>query len=122
VVVSFGDLELFNSGPAEVTPGPIELASKEVSVAGANCTLVNRGRRCRELTQTGQLSADNVDELRILTQHIEQEIDGQTETLVDQHETPWLQCVLITFEPGPILSEGVRYGVQYTATYRQVQP
>jgi len=122
-VITFNGHNLFDSAPASVTPGHVELrASEQASPGALGSTLTAWGRKARSIAQAGELVSDDLKGLALLVDRIDDMIDGRAYLLIDEHETAWPNCVIQIFEPGKVRAFGPRIGLSYRIVYLQVQP
>ncbi|MEM1108712.1 MAG: hypothetical protein AAGH99_08485 [Planctomycetota bacterium] len=114
---------LFDSGPLRLHVGGLELRhANQPPARGDGTNLVAQGREGRPITQTGSLLADNPQAMNDLVKQIEDRVDGVARTLTEDNGREWNDVVMLRFTPGPLVSLGPRFRLNYTIDYLQVQP
>jgi len=122
-VSMFGGEDLFSSGPHRFHIGGVSLRHVlQETVGGRGVQLSPLGRHGRSITQTGDLVADDADGLRSLSDAVEQMLDGRVGLLVDPFGQSWLNTVMLSFAPEPMVRVGGRVHVSYTIQYLQLTP
>lgn len=114
-------LDLFSSGPNDVVAGSWARSLQRRSFAGVNGELIlDLGLRCRNIVQSGRLQASSAAMLHTLISQIEQKLDGQTHTLVDNHEQSYSRVLVEHFELRGPIRRGRGFWCDYTLRYIQL--
>lgn len=119
-MITFNGLQLFNSGPSSIDPGPLESRDAIAESPGSMGTsVITQGTAPQRLAQRGTLVADNTEALQTLIDTIQSQVGAGTATLVDQHNNVWADCLMQRFEAEPFRHLGPRYATDYEITYLQ---
>lgn len=118
---SFGGKNAFSSGPHSIRPGSWQRSQARRGFADLDGELIiDHGLRGRTIEQTGRLTASSASALHTLIKEIEELIDGQTHTLIDNHGHVYTDVMLESFEPRTPLRKGRDYWCDYVARYLQL--
>ncbi len=114
---------LFATGPSRIDDAGLALRHDTLPASDEQgVELLPRGISPRNITQRGQLLADDLTQLREQTDAIESLLDGVPGSLIDDDQRTWPNTVMLAFEPKPVTRAGSRWSVLYTIRYQQVQP
>lgn len=118
---SFAGKNPFGSGPHAIRCGSWRRSQQRRGFAGLDGELVlDDGLRGRGIEQTGRLQADSASALHSLIENIEELIDGQMHTLLDNHGHIYANVMLESFEPQTLLLKGRSFFCDYVARYLQL--
>src|SRR5688500_3950914 len=106
----FDGTNLFASGPHRFHIGGLSLRQAIGETPGSRgVRLTGQGQHAREITQHGDLLADDAASMLALTQAIEAKLDGLAYDLIDDLGKVWPGVVMLGFKPEPITRAGPRY-------------
>jgi len=113
--------DLFSSGPHTIRPESWQRSLDRRCFAGTDGELVlDMGLRSRMIIQNGRLQAATANALNTLITQIEDYIDGQLYTLIDNHSRQYTQVLIEKFEPVTPAQRGRNFWCEYTIHYRQL--
>ena len=81
---------------------------------------MDMGLRSRLIHQQGRLQAETAGDLSDIIALIEQFIDGELHTLVENHGITYSSVLLETFQPEQAIRKGRNFWCEYSAVYRQL--
>lgn len=120
--VTLGGEALFESGPASVEAGGLELRAAELAgLEQRGVRVVSQGRSARRLVQRGVLMGDDPEALRQQMEAIEAKLDGVPRALVDELERTWPSVVMLSFRSGLLIRAGARWKAAYQVDYVEVE-
>lgn len=119
--ITFGDQELFSSGPAYVHVGGLSMRhARELPLSGRGEHVFSQGVHGRSIVQVGTLVGDTPETLETQRTAIEQMLDGVPRQLTDDLQRTWADVVMTAFEPERAAPLGTRWHMRYRIVY--VQP
>jgi hypothetical protein len=121
VVSTFGGEDLFNSGPHRFHVGGVVLRHVQHEMPGGlGVKVIGLGLEGREIIQTGDLIADDTEQMRTILSAIEARVNGQSYALMDDLEQIWPNTAMLYFKPEPTIQAGTRFKTAYTINYLQI--
>ncbi len=112
---------LFGSGPHVISPGSWRRDVLRRSFSGVSGEMaIDQGKRSREIRQTGRLQAADAASLQTIISQIENHIDGDSYTLVDNHGTSFSYILMESFNITTGIRRGRGYWCDYEIIYRQL--
>ena len=118
---SLGGQNLFGSGPHTIRPGSWQRSVQHRGFAGVNGELVlDMGLRSRLVLQDGRLQAASASALNTLISQIEQFVDGELHTLIDNYSHSYSPVFVEHFEPTTPIQRGRAFWCEYAIRYRQL--
>jgi hypothetical protein len=122
-MITFGGMQLFASGPAELRPLSATRRIDRRHLAGLDGDLaLDMGRAGRGIEQAGRLQADNFDDLQIRIDAIESLMDGRARALVAPTGKTYSHCLLEEFELTRSPRRGRGVWCEYRILYRELTP
>ena len=119
---SYGDENLFGTGPHTFDVGPASLRHSLDEASGWDGAAVQSGgQQARRITQRGTLLGDTVEAIEAQRDAIQAVMDGQPRELIDDLGRRWDAVVLVDFQPEALAPVGTRWRLDYAAEYVQVR-
>jgi hypothetical protein len=114
-------VNLFVSGPNRFVIGSWSRHQQRRGFAGLDGEMViDHGRRSRVIRQHGRLQALTASALAGQLEDIDDRIDGQTHTLMDNHGRTFQRVMLESFDLTTQVQHGRSFWCEYAIQYRQL--
>ncbi len=112
---------LFGSSPHTIKARTWQRAITRRGFSGVDGEFaLDQGLRSRVIIQTGRLQSDAAASLGTLILQIEDFIDGQLHTLIDNYSHTYQLVLVENFEPTTPVKHGRGYWCDYEIRYRQL--